>query len=76
MRVSELMALLARAEAGVPSDGPDGTCVESVDASLQTIDMILDSIPGARAFIEAHLEEIARVGLNGPLEFEDRELSD
>lgn len=75
MRASELLALLNKLDAATPSD--NGSPVhESIDDSLQTIDMVIDSIPGARAFMEAHAFEIAMAGPGGKLEFEDCELSE
>ena len=74
MRASELFAILARLD-DVYCDHGSGPRPETIDESCQTVDMVLDSIPGARAFMEEHALQIALCGPNGKLEFVDRELS-
>jgi hypothetical protein len=74
MKASELMAILASLKDRVPSDTCSSGRHETVEESLQTVDMVLDSIPGAREFLDAHVEQIFLAGIGGKFEFEDREL--
>lgn len=74
MRASELMAILAALPDELPRDTSSAVRPETVEESLQTVDMVLDSIPGAREFLEAHAEQIFLAGIGGKFQFEDREL--
>lgn len=75
MRASELFTLLNKVGDGIPSDQATGAKYQGIKDCLQTVDMVLDSIPGAREFMEAHAEAIANAGPGGRLEFEDCDLS-
>jgi hypothetical protein len=74
VKASELMAILAKLGDEIPSDTRKSGRRETVEESLQTVDMVLDSIPGAREFLEAHAEQIFLAGIGGKFRFEDREL--